>query len=480
MAIFDGFIGAAYQAPSIYQDAQQCINWYPEIDPVKPEGARGVVALYPAPGLIAKITSLPAAEVRAMYVLPGGASMLVVVGQTLYLVSSSFTTSTIGLLNTSAGQVSICDNRIAAYLVDGANRYTYTLSTGAFATIAASDGAFTGADKCDYIDDFIVYNSPGSNQWAATSALSTVTPALSFSSKDSSSDNIVTLIADHREVFVIGERTTEVWVNVGAFPFPFSRIPGTSLQHGCVAKNTICRLGESIAWLSQDVRGQAIMIQLDGYRPKRISTHAIEVDIGSGVISDAIAFTYQQEGHEFLVLTLPTQDKTWVYDLATEMWHQRAWRDNSNVLHRHRANCAAVFQGLNLVGDYANGIIYSLDLNTYTDNGQPILRLRRTPHVTQDLKRIFYDFLQIQFQPGVGLSTGQGQTPQMMLRWSDDGGSTWSSSYMISIGAQGEYKNRAIKRKMGFARDRVFEVSITDPVKAVMISAELNVSLAKS
>jgi hypothetical protein len=139
-----------------------------------------------------------------------------------------------------------------------------------------------------------------------------------------------------------------------------------------------------------------------------------------------------------------------------------------------------VFQGLNLVGDYANGIIYALDLNTYTDNGQPILRLRRTPHVTQDLKRIFYDFLQIQFQPGVGLSTGQGQTPQMMLRWSDDGGSTWSSTYAIEIGAMGQYKNRAVKRKMGWARDRVYEVSITDPVKAVMISAELDVSLGKS
>lgn len=480
MALFDGFIGAAYQAPSIYQDAQQCINWYPEIDPTKPEGARGVTALYPCPGLIAQITSLPAAEVRAMYVLPGGATMLLVVGGSLYSVNASLTATLVGALSSTAGQVSICDNRIAAYLVDGTNRYTYTIATGVLATVALSDGAFTGADRCDYIDDFIVYNQPGTNQWAATSALSTVTPALSFSSKDSSSDNLVTLIADHREVFLIGERTSEVWVNVGSFPFPFQRIPGTSLQHGCAAKDSIARLGESITWLSQDIRGQAIVIQLVGYQPKRISTHAIEVDIGSGVISDAIAFTYQQEGHEFLVLTFPTQDKTWVYDQATELWHKRAYRDSNNVLHRHRANCAAVFQGLNLVGDYQNGIVYSFDLNTYTDNGQPIQRLRRTPHLTQDLKRIFYEFLQVQFQPGVGLNTGQGQTPQMMLRWSDDGGSSWSSSYFIEIGAMGQYKNRAVKRKMGWARDRVYEVSITDPVKAVMISAEIETSMGKS
>lgn len=480
MADFTGFVGAAYQAPSITQDAQECINWYPEIDPAKEQGARGVVALYPTPGLIAKITGMQVGEVRALSVLPGGLTMLAVSGNGIYSVNSVFAATLIGSLSSSTGQVSITCNRIDAYIVDGANRYTYTLATGVFAAIASSDGAFTGGDAAFYIDDFIVYNQPLSNQWAATSPLSSVTPALSFSSKDGGSDNIVTLIADHREVFLLGEITTEVWVNVGAYPFPFQRIPGTSLQHGCAAKYSACRLGESIAWLSQDGRGQTVVIQLAGYQPKRISTHAVEADIGSGVISDAIAFSYQQEGHEFYVLTLPTQDKTWVYDLSTELWHKRAYRDSTNGLHRHRANCATVFQGLNLVGDYANGIVYALDLNTYTDNGQPILRMRRTPHLTSELNRLFYNFLQIQFQPGVGLQTGQGKNPQCMLRWSDDGGSTWSNTYTLAIGAAGQYKNRAIKRQMGQARDRVFEVTITDPVKAVIVSAELRTKAGAS
>ena len=89
---------------------------------------------------------------------------------------------------------------------------------------------------------------------------------------------------------------------------------------------------------------------------------------------------------------------------------------------------------------------------------------------------VFYDFLQVQFQPGVGLVTGQGSDPQMMLRWSDDGGSTWSGIYNIAIGKMGIYKNRAVKRQMGWARDRVYEVTITDPVKAVIISADLKTS----
>jgi hypothetical protein len=177
-------------------------------------------------------------------------------------------------------------------------------------------------------------------------------------------------------------------------------------------------------------------------------------------------------------MNLPTQDKTWVYDLATQLWHKRAYRDALNVLHRHRSNCAATFQGLNIVGDYENGLVYALDRSTYTDNGAAILRMRRCHHITDELKRVYYEELQIQFQPGVGLATGQGSDPQMMLRWSNDGGSTWSSYYPIAIGKIGKYKNRAIKRRLGEARDRVFEVTITDPVNAVIVSANLITSPA--
>jgi hypothetical protein len=476
MPEFVGFCGPAYVAPSIYQDAQECINWYLEIDPVKPEGARGRVTLYPTPGLTALVTPGPQAEVRALYVLPGGSTMLAVVGSNLYTISASFVSTNVGSLASSSGRVSITDNNVAAYLVDGSNRYSYTIATGVFAQISSSDGAFTGGDVCDYVDDFIVYNEPNSYTWAATSALSTVTPALSFASKDSSTDNIVSLIVDKREVILLGETTTERWINAGSYPFPFQRIPGVSIQHGCAAKWSVARLGEDFAWLSRDTRGQGVVVQMEGYQPKRLSTHAVENDISSGVISDAVAFTYQVAGHEFYVINFPTQDKTWVYDLATEQWHKRAWRDISNRLHRIRPNVHASFQGYNVVGDWANGTIYRFDSSNYTDNGQTILRLRRAPHVTTELDWTFHESIQIQFHPGVGLQTGQGRTPYCMLRWSDDGGATWSNSYNVQIGAAGQTKWRAIKKALGRARDRVYEVSITDPVYASIISANLDIT----
>jgi hypothetical protein len=219
-------------------------------------------------------------------------------------------------------------------------------------------------------------------------------------------------------------------------------------------------------------------------------------------LDDAIAFTYQLEGHEFYVVTFPSIDLTWVYDLAAQAWHKWLSVDNFNNYHRHRSNCGAFFNNDYIVGDYENGKIYKLDNSVYTEDGNKIRRLRRCPHIVADLQREYFSELQIQFQPGVGLNdntssnvggtlavagigiAGQavagtnpqedpGVTPQAMLRWSSDGGSTWSSEHWTSIGKIGRYTNRAIWRRLGWSRDRIFEVVVSDPVKAVIVSANL-------
>ena len=293
MADFN-FVGPSYTAASIYQDAQECINWYPEVDPIKitpsqinPSGDRGVTALYPTPGLLPKVQLDNIAQVRCLWPLPGANQLLAVAGSTLYVINSQFAYTNVGTLNTAAGVVSIVDNGISAYIVDGINRYTYNISTQAFAVVSLTDGAFTGGDRVDIVDGFIVYNSPNTNQWGCTNVLSTVSSPLNFGAKGGSSDNIVSLIADHLEVYLIGERTTEVWANVGSFPFPFQRVPGTTSQHGCAAKNSVVRLGESIAFLSKDTRGRGIVVQSNGYFFQRISMHALEADISNGIITDA-------------------------------------------------------------------------------------------------------------------------------------------------------------------------------------------------
>lgn len=612
-----GFVGPSYEAPSIYQDAQECINFRPEIDIMKAQGERGVVALYPTPGLTSQIVFQNKQEVRGMRTVSGGDYMVAVVGPYVYVLTSTLTPTMVGQLNTSTGVVGITDNGVNVYIVDGSYRYTWKISTPAAAvftgsisgttltvsaitsgTIAAgqalfgvnisqatiitalgtgtggvgtytinisqtvaseqmnsatvgcvftgsiatttltvssitsgslalgqtiqgsgvttgtiitalgtgsgstgtytvnksqtvgsstlyalnwtvlpsTDGAFEGGGTVDIVDNYFVYNDPDTQQWAASDLLSPITNPLSFASKDGAPDDLVSLIVDHREVYLLGEQSSEVWVDVGAQPFPFQRIPGTSTQHGIVAKNSMARVGNSFAYVSRNIRGQGMVVQMNGYTPVRISTHAVENTLVNQYIDDAIAWTYQLEGHECYVVTFPTLNLTWVYDVTTNMWHKWLYTNNLNQYERHRGNCCAVFQGKVLVGDYDNGQIYQLDPNNYTDNGQKVRRLRRCPHIVTDLQRQFFDELQIQFQPGVGLQAGQGQNPQAMLRWSNDGGSTWSNEYWVGIGKVGRYYNRAIWRRLGWSRDRIFEVVVTDPVKAVIVSANLKAS----
>ena len=470
-------VGPSYTAPSLYQNAEECICWFNEKDPNKKDGERGQYTLYPTPGLVQKV--VPAVgEVRGLRTVQGGATLLAIVGSGLYTINASYTATLVGTLFSNAGQVVLSDNGAAAYFCDGSNRYSFTYAGSVFAV--QSDGGFLGGGvRTDAVDNFLVYSQPGTQNWGATSANSVASPALSVGKKDGSPDNLVVLIVINREIFLLGEYTSEAWVDVGAFPFPFARIPGTNTQHGCAAAGSVSVLGNAFAYVSQDRRGEGIIVVMNGYQPVEISTHAVTNTLKNQVISDAVAFTYQMEGHEFYVVTFPSIDLTWVYDAATQLWHK--WLSFSGgAYHRHPGNCSALFQGLVIIGDYQTGALYALDNEVYTDNGATIRRLRRCPHVVEDFRRVQVDRLQIQFQPGVGLNLGQGSDPQAMLRWSKDGGETWSNEHWRAIGKIGRYKNRIIWRKLGMARDRIFEVVVTDAIKAVIVSAELAAEAADS
>ena len=482
-----GFVGASYTTRSIYQDDQECINFYPEIDPTKQPGERGIVALYPTPGLVTEIQLPTVAEVRGMRALSGLQFAIVVCGNKVYLLTENLTYTEVGTLTTNSGPVSISDNQmttqgLTAYIVDGVNRYYYAVASNTFVQLPPSDGPWQGASVTDVVDGYIVYNEPNTQNWSSTDLDSPLSAQAWYGTKNGSPDNIVSLIVDHRQVDLLGEVTTEVWVDVGSqitglLTFPFQRVSGTSSQNGCGAAFSVARFGDSFMFLARDTLGTATIGIMQGYEYKRLSTHAVENSLVGVNVTDARAWTYQVEGHEFYVITFPNADLTWVYDLATQQWHKWLYWDTPTATYqRHRANCGIAFANKNLVGDWENGKIYSLDFDQYTDAGNHIRRLRRAPHITTDLQRQYFEEFQIQFQPGVGLTTGQGENPQAMLRWSNDGGSTWSNEHWVSIGRQGAYQNRAIWRRLGWSRDRIFEVAVSDPVKAVIVSANLKAS----
>jgi len=166
-----GFVGASYEAPSIYQDAQECINFFCEIDPTKQPGTRGVVAMYPTPGLV-KVAQLQYGEVRGMKTLSNENYIIAVSYNKVYKIDNTWAATQIGTLTTTTGYVSISDNQtnegMVAYIVDGVNRYTWVESTNSFAILPASDGPWRGATVVDSVDGYNIYNEPGTFNWACT------------------------------------------------------------------------------------------------------------------------------------------------------------------------------------------------------------------------------------------------------------------------------------------------------------------------
>jgi hypothetical protein len=474
---FSGFVGGAYETRSKYQDAQRCINWYPEVDPTP--GAASVMALLPTPGKQLYVSSGTVAPVRGCYVAPSDRTTgYFVVGPTLYRVVDGPTPAitALGTLDTAVGPVSMNDNGVTMVLVDGPFGYTVNLANGAFAKIV--DPAFYGSTRVAYLDSFLIFNRRGTRQFYITGQGTVTFDALDFAEKAAQPDLLVAPWEEHRELWLFGQLSTEVWYNNGGADFPFTRLQGAFLQHGLAAPFSLSRLGETFAWVGTDERGAVAIWRANGYQPDKISTSALDAELATyPTVADAIAFTYRGVGHEFYVVTFPTADKTWVYDAVVGLWHQRASMDQQGDLHRDRANCFMNLNGRLIVGDYKDGNLYELKNDVYTDaGGRPIPRIRRCPHIISNRNEVSHHSLQIVFEPGVGTQTGQGKNPQASLRWSNDGGSTWSNEHFTEIGPAGQYKRRAIWRRLGMARDRIYEVRVTDPVFAAVISAQLDLT----
>lgn len=469
---FPGFIGPSYTLQSVNVDCQRCVNLYPEINDLGTGKEREVASLVPTPGLRLLVT-LDEDPVRGVYTASNG-EVYAVGGDKLYQLSSSWVATEIGSLNTSTGAVSMADNGTHLVIVDGTDGFSYNMSTDSFAEIADSD--FYPADHVAFQDGYFIFNRTGTAQFFISELNAITFDAADIASAEGSPDDLLGVVSQNQNVYLFGTYSNEVYYNSGDADFPFQRVQGAVIPTGCAAKHTIVGQGGSIFWIGQDEGGFGIVYQLTGYQAKRISTPAVESvirGVGASSIGTARAWAYQQGGHLFYCLNLPGVDATWVYDASTGFWHERTYLGTWG-LERHRAECHTVAFGENIVGDYENGRIYALDPDLYTDNGTAIKRMRRAPHLSKEGRFIRHNAFRLDMETGVGLSgSGQGTDPQVMMRWSDDGGHTWSNERWVSAGAIGAFKTRALWRRLGMSRDRVYEVSISDPVKTVLIGAEL-------
>lgn len=471
-------LGSTYVTRSVNAADARMVNLFPEIIP---EGGKEPAFLQRCPGLKFQ-TRVGAGPIRGLWAhQTRGQDFYVASGNEFYQLNALTGTATkLGNIG-GTGPVSIADNGTQLFIACGATGYIYNESTGEFGQITDPD--FPGAVTVCYLDGYFVFNEPNSQKiWVTQILDGTSIDPLDFASAEGSPDGVVGILNDHKELWIFGTDTTEVWYDQGGADFPLAPIQGAFNEIGCISPWSIAKMDNSIFWLGTDPRGQGIVYRADGYRGQRISTHAVEWQIQQyATLSDAVAYTYQQDGHSFYVLNFPTANRTWVFDASTQAWHERAGWKNGEFT-RHRANCQCNFQGNVVLGDYQNGNIYTFEPDVYADNGeiQRWLRSWRALSTGQNnLNRSAQHHLQLDLETGVGLNLGQGDNPQVMLRWSDDGGHTWSNEHWVSVGKIGQYGRRAIWRRLGMTekiRDRVYEVSMTDPVKTAIMGAELFVT----
>ena len=394
------FVGQSYLVRSKNLAAQRTVNFYPERSEVNPDE----MALYGTPGTRRLVTMPNTGGIRQIYT-PSTGKAIVVHGNKIYRLGTDWNYQVChgADLLTTGGYVSITDNGTTAVLVDGSYGYQLDLATNIYSRI--DNDAFYGADRVGFIDGYFVFNKPNTQQFYISSLYGTSFDGLDFASAEGSPDLLVSLLVDHREVWMFGESTTEVFYNSGNPDFPIERIQGAFLEHGCAARHSVAKLDNTVFWLGKDNNGYGTIWRANGYTPQRCSTHAIEYAIQSySQINDAIAYTYQADGHAFYVLTFPQAGKTWCYDVATSAWHERSYRDpTTGDDGRHRSSCLSFYGGKHIVGDYADGRVYHLDPDYYSDDGDPLVSVRAAPASSNDGKRLFFRALEINVEEGVGI-----------------------------------------------------------------------------
>lgn len=572
-----GLVGGSYTSQSPNADDQMTMNFYSES--IESQGGKAASALYPTPGTIVFCT-LPDTPVRGQ-IFTAGRSFAV--GGATFCETTGGVVTNYGVVSNDSKTVSMAAGITQILIASAGVCYVFNLTTNVLTPIPPA--TLTNILKVGYSDGYFVALPIASETLQASALLDATTwPGASVSTANVFVDTFLSMLIDHREIWLFGSARSQVYYDSGNTPFPFDVVPGGMIEQGIVAGNSPVRLDNSVFWLGGDERGSGIAWRAQGYTPTRVSNHAVEFAWqGYSTISDAIGYSYQDQGHSFWVLYFPTANHTWVYDVATGQWHERGlWLDESGIFTAHRSQNHIFANGQHLVGDWGSGNIYQMSINFLTDFGTEIRRVRRCPIVSIENEWVRHDRLQIDLETGLGpipaftlpstsptnyvladsgahnwyvlmldagmlqqvaapagltpttiflndsvlpstswqitvsllgilVTTGvafnatypnllqiastpsglqysvqvnsgilqnvQGVNPtigpQINLRWSDDSGHTWSNLYNVDAGQAGKFITRAIWRRLGRSRNRVYEVSVSDPIPWRLLEADL-------
>ena len=477
MSVFQAFTGPSYTSQSVIGDSQRTVNWYTEILESQ-QGKNPRYALYPVPG-VSVFSELPVGPIRGMHEING--RVFVVAATRLFEILD-----TGGYIERGSGMASdpnpatLCSNGDAGdqlFITSGGSGYLFNLTSSVFS------GVLTGVTMGAFLDGyFLALDATTSTlKWSALED-GTSWDGTDVAQRNTGADRWIAMIVSDRLIHLFGNRTSETWYDSGGSPNPFEAIQEGFRQVGIIDSFGGCDAEGAPVFVGQSAAGRGVVYRKQGYDVARISNHAVEHAIqGYATISDVVSYPYQDQGHIFTVLSFPTARATWVYDSATQDWHERGYWNAPLMRYDASRQLWHVYAfNRHLVGDRDGSNIYTQSITTYRDVGNvAIRRLRRAPHLNRENRFLTFNQFTLDLETGVGLVSGLGVDPQLILRWSDDGGRTWGNDHQVSAGKIGEYSQRAVWRRLGRARDRVFELVCTDPVPWRIINAYLDASGAR-
>jgi hypothetical protein len=485
-----GIIGSSYQSQSPIADCQRTMNWYQEN--VESQMGAAQATLYPTPGLTLIATG--SGPVRGEIEING--RMFWVGGGNLYEATSpvyvfgvltSFTATLLGSVGNDLQPVTMATNGTLGnqlLICSASSLYLFTLDiTGSTpANTLTQIGSLQGIPSMIvFCSSYFIALLANTNKFQVSNLLDgSAWNALGVQQNEEFPENISSIISSFGFLFVLGNAGhSQVYYDSGANQYtPFSIMSGAYMEEGCGAPNSPVVMDNTVFWLGGRNGKADIAWRANGYTPLRISNFGFETAVASypSKGSDAIGYTYRDQGHTFWVLRFPSANggigATWVYDAATQQWHERGYwsQQGPTGYSAHLSTCYAFAFGQHLVGDWNSGNIYSMSINTLYDNGKTIRRWRRSPHISSERERIFLTRLQIDVEVGLGpqppLLDGAGnpRDPQLTLRISRDGSKTFGVEYALNCGQSGDYLTRVILRRLGNARDFVFDIVATDPI----------------
>lgn len=472
---FKGFLGGSYQSEAATADDERTVNFF--FEKMQSEGAPVRNTLYPTPGVTSLATGTQGPG-RAHFAMDS--REFAVIGTTLYEVDSAGALTSRGTVALNSDPATISSNGDGGgqlFITSGGNGYVYTLSTNVLASISFLAGKATmGAQLDGY---FLALDAATSTMYISDLLAGATWTSTQFAQRSIAPDPFISMVVSGRYIYLFGEYTTELWYNNGASPFPFAPHPSGLLNYGIASKFGRAVLGKEVIWLGWSVEGRCMVLRAAGFTPEVISSYPVQTLLdGYSGVSEAIADSYSDRGHNFFILSFDRQGISWAWDAETGMWCERGtWISAEGRYGAWRPRWHAYAFGKHRMLDANSTDVYNMASSIFTDaGGGPIRRLRRAPALMNENERVFYASFELDLEPGLGVGAAQGVNPHVMMRMSDDGGKTWGNEVIRAAGPIGNYGKRVRWTRLGAARRRVFEVTMTDPNAWRLTNAYINLA----